>query len=266
MRVANGCLLNMATCAAAFLAAATLLTKPLAAQPPSKNVLLKSAFVAVFGHSAPVLRQAERPGRVQEVSGDDWFWKPALTLTPLLLVQLGRDRYALLTREDDRGVGHAYRGAIAVAYLHRSRHGWEKDRLWPEFAWTGDTGVAADSASALPFGRPRLAVVTRTNLVNGEVITTGWVIELGADQPRLLGDIVVGDDLSGDDCTACTHCSFSGRIKPPTRRESVLSISYRGWVTPPGQHKPKTSFQAVTDYVPTPEGLSATSPVKLPCP
>lgn len=251
--------------ATAFLALLVPTTGLEAAQPRSTDPRLERAFVAVFGQPSPVVRQAERPPAVQASSDPNAPSRSrALKLVPSLLVDLSHNRYALVIKEEDQNAGHAYPGAIAIGYLRRGPKGWSLEKLWPELAWTGNTGRPADTITILPFGSPRMVVVSSSYTGQGETITTDWVISLGSDQPTLLGDLTIAGSLPSGECEVCNSYSFQGLIKPPQRSGDVLSVIYEGWTAAPGQDGSRTPFRAQTGYSRSKAGLSARPPVNLP--
>ncbi len=238
-----------------------------AAQSRKADSQLERAFVAAFGQSPPLMRQVERPPAVQASSEPNAPSRGrVLMLAPSLLVDLGRDRYALVITEEDQNAGHVYAGAIAVAYLRRGPNDWLADKLWTEVAWTGNTGRPADAITVLSFGAPRMVVVSSSYMGQGETTTTDWIISLGTDQPNLLGDLTIAGALLPGDCDVCTSYSFQGSIKSPRRSGDVLSVTYTGWTAAPGQNRRRAPFRSQTGFSSSNSGLSAKPQVTLPAP
>jgi hypothetical protein len=251
---------KIATAILALLAHTTVLE---AAQPRGTDLQLERAFVAVFGQPSPVVRQAVRPGPTSSDPNAPSRSR-VLRLVPSLLVDLSHKRYALVIEEVDDNAGHAYPGAIAIGYLCRGPKGWSLEKLWPELAWTGNTGRPVDTITTLPFGSPRMVVVSSSYTGQGQTDTTDWVIRLGNDQPSLLGGFTIGGSVPSGECEACGSYSFQGLIKPPQRPGDVFSVKYEGWTVAPGKNGPRTPFRAQTGYSRSKAGLSARPPVTLP--
>lgn len=223
-----------------------------------------SAFVATFGQSAPVVRRAERPDdRIGSAEKDTLpSANGELILTPLRLVHMSDDHYALLVAEEDKGGCHGCPGAIAIGYLHKGTKGWAPERLWTEFAWIGNSGRPADATTVLAFGSPRMVAVMSSGVWQDQEVTTAWVISLGTDRPVLLGQFPLGGALPADACSVCTPYRFAGTIGPPRHAGRVFSVDYVGWtVERDGQKRP---FRIKTEYVRVGNGLVASPAVKLP--
>jgi hypothetical protein len=128
-----------------------------AAGPPPPKDETGEAFQAAFGSSSSVVRHVVRPrlsGRITDASA-----AVTLTVRPAALTPLGPHWYALLAFEDDAQAAHVDPGAVAVAYLRRDGGRWSVLGAWPELAWTGNDGHAADSVVIERLGGRPLALL-----------------------------------------------------------------------------------------------------------
>lgn len=104
----------------------------------------------------------------------------------------GGSRWALIIKETIPEAGHAYPGAIAVAYLSLSRHEWHKEDLWPEVFYSGVFGQPANAGIEVRrYGSaPPLYLTTSEWCGQGTCEDGIEVMRLDAAQPRYLGEIL----------------------------------------------------------------------------
>jgi hypothetical protein len=219
------------------------------------------AFVAVFGPSAPVTRQVSRP------ENPSCCRTVTLAVTPGDLVDLGGGRYALVSLETNPLGSHAETGALSIAYLDRQGPTWQVEHVWNEFAWTGDTGIPADSLQDLkpPRAAP-MVFALRQGVWQGDEITTAWAIKLEPKGPHLAGQFNAGGELDADNGCSFSTCgawAYIAGIGRPSAPHALFSVAYGGWREAPGVHRP-SPFAVVTKYVERGGGLVAVPPVKLP--
>ena len=210
-----------------------------------------AAFVAAYGHAAPVTRSVVRPAKPP---GCDCSGLPvmrvSLAVAPQTLVALGDARYALVSLETEPMGAHASPGAIAIAYLRRTAGGWRLERRWDELAWTGDSGNPADHISTLSRGAaPPLLFAIHSALHQGQFTDTAWALALDKAGPRLVGSFPIGGrlDRGGCDLDTCGAWSYSGAIRPAWSSASLFTVTYRGWREWPGAPR-KAPFEASTGY------------------
>jgi hypothetical protein len=209
-------------------------------------LFVQAAPVAAPMDVAPAFRRAygfEPASRFVAPPGDGP--KAKLTLTSRLLAPLGGDWFALVISEDDLGASyHAERGAVSIAYLQRHGGRWRLIQRWDEFAWTGDTGSAADEMRIQRFtGQAPLLFATKSYMGNGQQTRTAWTIRLTPRGPELLGDAPIGGSVEPVGRDAAEGWNYSGRIGPPRTRNAAFSVTYRGWISQggPAVRKPISS-------------------------
>jgi hypothetical protein len=152
----------------------------LPALPAAEQAPLAEVYQAVYGDK-PLHGRLRQP-RFPEVTD--------LAATPRLLVRLSADRYALVTSQDADTMVHIAQGAISIAYVERTPAGWRLRARWDEVAWTGSTGRAATTITAVfaPSRPPRIVVIDN-NLIQGQVQVERSTIALDRDGPRLLATV-----------------------------------------------------------------------------
>jgi hypothetical protein len=146
---------------------------------------MDSAFAAAFSASSVIVNRPATPRGFNGTLGS--VAKVTLRLTPEKLVELGSERYALVVRETDELGSHVDPGAVGLAYLRREGSGWKLERVWREYAWTGNTGHPADTFRVARRGRTPLLAWTSQQTNQGDSVTYEWVVELRNGGPRLEG-------------------------------------------------------------------------------
>jgi hypothetical protein len=211
-----------------------------------------AAFVAAYGHAAPVTRNVVRPAKPPgcDCSGGG-ATRVSLTITPQSLVDLGAGRYALVVLEKDTMAAHSAPGAIGVAYLHRTADGWRLERRWDELAWTGDDGNPADHSHTLARGAaPPLLFEIEQQAHQGLLTTTAWAFALRPEAPSFVGFFPIGGELDADngcDFDTCGAWTYSGAIRPAWSSASLFTVTYRGWREWPAKPA-KARFVASTGF------------------
>jgi hypothetical protein len=204
------------------------------------------------------------PSAERTVDGQHGRGPVHLSLRPKALIPLDKDRFALIAGEDDPLGGHADPGAVSVAYLQRDHARWRLVRRWDEVAWTGDSGRAADTVRPGPAvdGNP-VAVVSASYIGQGQETTTGWLLALEREGPRLLGSVPMGGYLEPNACDDCDLYSYRGSLAASRNPADAFSIRYRGWTSPPDSST-KTPFDRRADYALQDGALVVRSPASLP--
>ena len=200
-------------------------------EAPARADEMNTAFAAAFGAAAPVTRIAERPDCwLDDCPGPVKTEARQMSVAPSLLVHLGDERYALLALETDPAGGHVDPGAIAVAYLDHTGGRWRAERVWPELAWSGSFGKAADRAWILDKPGEKLLMIASEFLGMEQGLTTFWVVALGDKAPRLLGTMPGGAAHfeEGSDAS-CGPYGYAADPGPPGDASDVMSVLFTGW-------------------------------------
>ncbi len=230
--------------------AASLAAVPAAGGAAATDAPAQSAFVAAYGHAAPVTRTVVRPAKPPGCECSGTATRVSLAVAPQTLIALADGRYALVSLETDPMGAHASPGAIAIAYLRRTADGWRLERRWDELVWTGDDGNPADHTSTLTRGAaPPLLFAIHSALHQGQFTDTAWAFALDKAGPRLVGSFPIGGRLDGDGCDldTCGAWSYSGAIRPAWSSASLFTVTYKGWREWPGAPR-KARFDASTGY------------------
>jgi hypothetical protein len=232
---------------------------------------LGAAFQAAFGQPAPVTRDIQRPiyGRDHhEVAGDE---PKEMDLWPDRMIQLGIDRWALLTKEYNQNTAHVSPGAIAVAYLHDLGGGWALEHSWPEIVYSGVGGEPANAGEEVRrFGSAPLYLATSEWCGMGACSDTVDAIRLAPSGPVYLGGVPGGgrftaaEVFSDPDAAACKDYAYTASVGPPTTASGVFSVTYDGWTIPPKRRSTKTRFHLQADAMTEGNGLALKPKIHLP--
>jgi len=235
-----------------------------AAAASSPDAQMDEAFRTAFGSSPNVVRQVVRPrqtGRIHVPSAP-----VTLSLRPSALMRLGDGSYVLVVLEDDTLGAHVDPGAVAVAHLRHDHGQWTALKVWPELAWTGNDGHAADAVSVERFGGRPLALLNSDYLGQGQHTVSDWIVDLGPRAPSLLGVIPIGGSLTEEDggCDRCSHYDYKGHVKAGSSAGELLSVRYTGWTKLAGGPNRKSPFTRKVTFALREGKFVATSPLSLP--
>jgi|GEM_PF-6276226 len=220
--------------------------------PPVGDVMLQSAFVAVWGESAPVVVHPETGKAAND-----------LTVTALALEPLGRNRFALITREVAHTGGHAAAGAVSVGYLERRSRGWRRVGNWREIAWAGESGGGnLTIAVRRDLGATPLLLVNGSHLGQGYLDGTAVIVRLARDGPKVLGRIPTFARYDGSPSDVLETFSYRSRIVPTARR-ALFEVRYAGWEEP-SAGAPRRPFRARARFSIRDGCLAIETPVALP--
>jgi len=215
---------------------------------------LALAFLATFGHAAPVLR--DTPGAPAGTAGIETI---VMRLSPDRLVHLHGGIWALIIKESTQEQAHFLQGAIAVAYLQKSQEAWSLLHLWPEIAKSGSFGEPANGGEKIySFGTSPLYVATGEHCGMDACSATLAAISLDTPGPHFLGTIYGGAAFpaEGDPLfDTCESYKFTATISPPTLAGAAFSVTYAGWRAPAGKLVPKTYFRYFENALPNSSGL-----------
>ena len=228
----------------------------------SSDANLKGAFDAAFPERAVTAVIPAKPWGSN--SSHEQPQQVRLTIDPDRLIALGGDRFALIVLETDVAGYRAEPGALGVAYLKRMPGRWAVEHVWRELAWTGNTGRPASFLKTAQYGGKLLIFFESDYLGQGEHEKTGYVVTLGRTSPVFNGNFPSGGSLGQDVCSVCFHYAYTSFIHPPNRSSDLFSVSYRGWTSSQSKVQRSYSFSARVEYRPSPRGLIASPPVKLP--
>ncbi len=231
---------------------------------PSGELL--NAFVATYHHAPPlVVKVKERLGEFEHVDHPDDATTAMMSLVPARLVKLGGSRYALFVFEMDQNTGHAFPGAISIAYLDQIVGGWKFDQVWPEITFMGNSGRPADNMTEATFWVEPLALASTTYCGMGACEESIAVFALGEKAPRHLGDVPGSAEYnSGFPGSSCETYRYSAQVGPPASAQSVLSVTWSGWTAPPGMTQPKRMFRKKADYAISGTRLTTASELQIP--
>lgn len=230
---------------------------------------IDGAFIAAFGGSPPITRNVMQPVGSKIVDGKR---VPAsaprtFSLMPERLVSLGRSRSALIVSEVAQKAGHAWPGAIAIAYLGED-NGWRLEHVWPEIAFVGNFGTPSDKAEVKRFGGQIIYLATSRYCGMGGCEDTVFVITLDQTAPRFVGS-VAGDSVfpvfpDPDRVTRCETYKYSVKIGPPVTGRGLMSVTYKGWTAPANRTAPKHYFRLQADAVVTGDHLELQPKISIP--
>jgi hypothetical protein len=219
---------------------------------PARAGDLNSAFVAVFGKSAPLERHVEQGAPVAaSAQGND----VTLSLAPQFLVPLGGARYALIVSETTASMraGSAPNNAVSVAYLSQIDGAWAVQQVWFE---VGDLGFAGNGKTEVKnFGADPLYFSTTGWCGMDSCSDTINVLVLEATGPMVMGEIKGGaaypqpDETPNPAASFCESTDYTAVIGPPSSNSGPFSVTYEGWTAPIGKLLPKRHFRRTADVV-----------------
>jgi hypothetical protein len=211
---------------------------------------LNSAFLAVFGKSAPVERHVKQqaPGATDAQEND-----VDLSLTPQFLVPLKDGRYALVVNETTRSTraGGAPNNAISIAYLSHADGAWAVEHVWLE---VGGLGVAGNAGSEVKtFGADPIYFSTEEWCGFNSCSDTMQVLVLEAAGPHVIGEIKGGAVYPVDFPDAhppdCETYKYTARVSSPSSSAGRFSVTYEGWTAAYRKLLPKHRFRRTADVV-----------------
>ena len=228
---------------------------------------LAQAFAAVFGQSGSVKRVVSRTSR------PPCCRTVTLTVTPGDLLDLGcAGRYALISLETDSLSPHADPGAISIAYLdHQGEFGASR-QVWNEFAWTGDTGIPADTLQALAaFRAPPMVFCGAPGRVAGRTRSPrpgrlGSWSATGRAWPATSTPAVSSMRMTDAPFSICGSLGLRRPASTARSRRARCSASPMAAGAKPLASIVRTPFATVTNYVERRGTLVAVPPVSLPDP
>lgn len=228
---------------------------------------LDSAFVAAFGGPPPITRDVMQPSYIIGKRNRVPTSIPrTLSLAPERLVPLGGARFALIAVEMDENAAHMSPGAIGIAYLRADGQGWRLEHVWPELAFTGNSGKPSYEADVKRFGSRIIYLATSKYCGMGSCADSIAVVSLDQETPRFLG-FISGDSVFPtfpDPVTSCETYKYSVEIKPPRTQQGLLSVTYRGWTAPNGKTAPKHVFRVQAEAIVLGDHLELRPKLNLP--